>query len=169
MTTKAPTGELDARYSMEGVGPTSWSDVTDSLERAELYWFSTVRPDGRLHATPLIGLWLDGAWCFCTGPDEQKAKNLAANPHCMVVTGCNTLHEGLDLVIEGDAVRVADDAKLQRIADGYVAKYGDEWHFDVRDWEFHHEAGSALVFEVVPAAAYAFGKGDYSHTRWRFE
>jgi len=25
------------------------------------------------------------------------------------------------------------------------------------------------VFEVTPVTAYGFGKGGYSHTRWRFE
>ena len=49
-----------------------------------MYWLSTVRPDGRPHVTPLLGIWLDGALYFCTGPDERKAKNLARNPRCIL-------------------------------------------------------------------------------------
>ena len=49
-----------------------------------------------------------------------------------------------------------------------MAKYGEEWRFEVRDGAFHHGPGEAWVFEVAPSTAYGFAKGDYSHTRWRF-
>ena len=79
------------------------------------------------------------------------------------------LKEGVDLVVEGEAVKVTDDDKLSRIADAYVSKYGEDWRFEVRDGAFHHGPGEAWVFEVAPSTAYGFGKGDYSHTRWRFD
>jgi len=31
------------------------------LEKAEVFWLSTVRPDGRPHVTPMVSVWLDGA------------------------------------------------------------------------------------------------------------
>lgn len=128
-----------------------------------------MRPDGRPHVTPLISVWLDGAAYFCTGADERKAKNLAQNPSCILTTGCNLLEEGLDVVIEGEAKRVSDDAKLTRIANAYESKYGSDWHFDVHDSAFHHgESSEALVFEIAPTTAFGFGKGKYSQTRWRF-
>jgi nitroimidazol reductase NimA-like FMN-containing flavoprotein (pyridoxamine 5'-phosphate oxidase superfamily) len=130
-----------------------------------------VRPDGRPHVTPLISVWLDDALYFCTGPDERKARNLARNAHCVLTTGCN-LEEGLDVVVEGEAVRVTNDAKLRRLAEAYVAKYGEQWRFDVRDGAFVHrtnEESIALVFEVAPIKALGFGKGEvFSQTRWRF-
>jgi hypothetical protein len=105
---------------------------------------------------------------FCTGPTEQKAKNLEDDGHCAITTGRNSLDEGLDVVVEGRAVTVREDARLRRIADAYESKYGDEWHFDVRDGRFHHEGGDALVFAVEAANVYAFGKGEpFSHTRFR--
>ena len=52
--------------------------------------------------------------------------------------------------------------------DPFVSKYGDEWRFEVRDGAFHHGPGEAWVFEVSPVTAYAFAKGEYSHTRFRF-
>ena len=168
MAQTQPVVELDARYGEEGVPATEWSEAREHLNKAELYWITTVRRDGRPHTTPLIGVLVDDALYFCTGPDEQKARNIAGNPHCILLTGCNALHEGMDLVVEGDAVKVNDDAKLQRLADAWEAKYGPEWHFDVRDGAFHHGPGEAWVFEVAPVTAYAFGKGPYSHTRWRF-
>ncbi len=169
MTTSDPPTELDARYSDDGVTPPTWPEVRDRLRNAELYWVTTVRNDGRPHTTPTLALWHDRALYFCTGPYEQKAKNIAANPRCTLMTGCNTLHEGMDVVVEGDAVRVRDHATLWHVADEYVSKYGDEWRFEVHGGAFHHGPGEAWVFEVAPVTAYAFGKGEYSHTRWRFE
>lgn len=168
MAGNEPTTELDARFSIDDATPTEWAEGRRRLEEAELYWLSTVRPDGRPHVTPLLSVWLEGASYFCTGPEERKAINLAHNRHCILMTGCNALDEGLDLVVEGDAVRVAEDAKLRPIASAYESKYGSDWHFDVRDGAFHHEAGHALVYEVMPSVAFGFRKGEYSQTRWRF-
>lgn len=169
-----PITELDARFSSEGAAPTAWSDAERELRDAEVFWISTVRPRGQPHVTPLIAVWLDRALYFCTGPDERKAKNLAHNSHCVMTTGCNALGEGLDVVVEGDAVPVRDDAKLRRIADEYVSKYGSDWRFEVRDGAFVHEGANegsvVLVFEVTPATALGFAKGDeFSQTRWRFQ
>jgi general stress protein 26 len=168
MASQEPVTELDARFSSEGAAATGWAEARGRLEDAEVYWLSTVRPDGRPHVTPLLSLWMDGALYFCTGPRERKAKNLAGNPHCVLTTGCSALDEGLDLVVEGDAVKVSDDARLRRIAEAYESKYGSDWHFDVRDGAFYGEGGEALVFEVAPTTAFGFRKGEFSQTRWRF-
>ncbi len=176
MAGKEPVAEQDARFSSDGATPTDWAEARRRLEDAEVYWLSTVRPDGRPHVTPLLSVWLDGALYFCTGHRERKAKNLAHNPHCVLTTGCNALDEGLDLVVEGDATQVSDDAKLRRIAEAYESKYGSAWRFTVRDGAFYHDPGSlrganpvkALVYEVVPATIFGFGKGEFSQTRWRF-
>jgi general stress protein 26 len=168
MTIKNPTTELDSRFSSPDAAPLPWTTGQDALEQAEVFWLTTVRPDGRPHVTPLISVWLDGALHFCTGPEEQKAKNLVANTHCAVTTGCNSLSEGLDLVIEGEAVQVRDEDLLQRLADRYERKY-EGWHFAVRDGAFHGDGGRALVFAIAPSKAFGFGKGEpYSQTRWRF-
>lgn len=170
MTVKEPETKLNPRFSSPGANAIEWETGLRRIEGAELFWLSTVRPDGRPHVTPLISVWLDGAACFCTGPDERKAKNLAENPNCILTTGCNLLAEGLDVVLEGEARQIRDQAKLERVADAYESKYGSDWHFDVRDGAFHAEgSGEALVFEVAPLTAFGFGKGEYSQTRWRFD
>ncbi|HEX2773550.1 MAG TPA: hypothetical protein VHN18_14130 [Micromonosporaceae bacterium] len=99
---------------------------------------------------------------------ERKAGNLAGNPQCVLTTGRNVLRDGLDIVVEGTAVRVSDDATLRRVADRYEAKYGSDWHFDVRDGEFVGPGGPALVFAVAPATAFGFRRGEYGQTRYRF-
>lgn len=119
----------------------------------------------------MLAPWLDGALYFTTGEQERKARNLAANPQVVLTTGTNTYGTGHDLVVEGEAVRVTDEERLARLAGAWGAKYGEEWHFEVRDGAFHSaEGGRALVFEVRPRTAFGFGKGDtFSQTRWRFD
>lgn len=163
-----PETKLDQRFSSPGATPTEWAVGRERIEAAELFWLSTVRPDGRPHVTPLISVWLDSAAYFCTGAEERKAKNLAQNANCTLTTGCNLLEEGLDVMIEGEAERVSEEAKLRRIAEAYESKYGSTWHFDVSNGAFQHEGSEALVFEVAPVTAFGFGKGQYSQTRWRF-
>jgi hypothetical protein len=120
--------------------------------------------------TTLLAVWLGDAAYFCTGAEERKGRNLAENPHVALTTGGNRLHEGLDVVVEGDAVRVRDVAKLHRVADAYEAKYGTEWRFTVSDNAAFRNSfgGEALVYEVAPVTVFAFGKGPYSQTRYRF-
>lgn len=168
MTTLTPTTELDAPYSSPDAEPTEWSRAEEVLTDAAIYWLSTVRRDGRPHATPVIALWRNGAMHFCTGPEEQKAKNLAANPGVVVTTGKNEW-SGIDVVLEGRAVRVTDDETLRELAAAWESKYGAEWHFDVVDGAFHHEAGAALVFAAPPIKAYAYDRDDPGGaTRYRF-
>ncbi len=84
----------------------------------------------------------------------------------------NTIGDGLDVVVEGDAVRVTDDGLLQQVSDAYLAKYDEDWHFQPRDGTFQHPEGgsAAYVFEVAPhrALGFAKGKGRFAQTRWRF-
>ena len=75
-----PVPELDERFSDPGAEATPWATTREVLEAAQLSWVTTVRADGRPHVTPLVPVWLDDALHFCTGPDEQKAVNLAHNP-----------------------------------------------------------------------------------------
>jgi hypothetical protein len=170
-----PTAHLDPRFSSEGASPVPWEAVRQGLADAELYWVVTTRPDGRPHATPLLAVVLDDVLHFCTGPTEQKARNLATDPHCSLLVGNGRRLEGLDLVVEGTAARVVEETRLRRLADEWVRKYGEDWRFDVVDGAFRHAAdslrgddpGEAHVFALVPSSVLAFGKGEtYSQTRY---
>ena len=81
-----------------------------------------MRRDGRPHAVPLVGVWHEGAFAFCTGPDEQKNRNLEGNRHVAVTTG-STGAQGWDtgkVVVEGIAERVTDAGALQALADSWA-------------------------------------------------
>jgi Pyridoxamine 5'-phosphate oxidase len=163
-----PITRQDTRFGDETAGATPWADVRQVLETAELYWITTVRADGRPHVTPLVAVWHDEAFHFCTGLEEQKAVNIAHNPHVAVTTGTNTWQQGLDVVIEGEAVRVAGGDTLGPIADTYRAKYGSAWDFGHGDDAFQHAGGVAAVFRVVAAKVLAFGKDPHSQTAFDF-
>lgn len=170
MTAEEPAAELDARYSSPGARPGAWADARKLLAEAELYWLSSVRPDGRPHVTPLIGVWWQGALHFSTGPEERKARNLAAGPEVVLTTGTNSWSAGTDVVVEGRAERVTDGDRLVRLAEVWEEKYGPVWHFDVADGAFVGSMGNrADVFAVSPRTVFGFGKGEpFTQTRWRF-
>jgi general stress protein 26 len=161
-----PVTQLDERFSDPGTQATDWAATRDVLEGAQLFWITTVRADGRPHVTPLVGVWLDETLHFCTGPEEQKALNLAGNSHVVLTTGCNQWDQGLDVVVEGEAQGVTDPATLERLAAAWATKWDGRWQFGVTDGGFSHEAGGlALVFAVRPSKVLTFGKGTFTHTR----
>jgi len=164
-----PTAHFGPRFSDPAAGPTPYEDAAAVLERAELYWFTSVRADGRPHVTPLIGVYVDGAVHFSTGLEEQKARNLEHHDEVAITTGNNTWAAGLDVVVEGQAVRVLDGDALQRLADAYEAKYGTVWHFDVDgDLFVSGDHGRAAVFRIEPAKVLAFAKAPHGQTAYRF-
>src|SRR4051794_38390194 len=114
------TGTVHPDYGDASAPAPAWSEIDERLTAAPLYWIVTVRRDGRPHAVPLVGVWDGGAFFFCTGDQEQKAKNLAANPHVTVTAGplgADGWANGKDISVEGVAERIVDDAELRRLAD----------------------------------------------------
>ncbi|MBS1881341.1 MAG: pyridoxamine 5'-phosphate oxidase family protein [Actinobacteria bacterium] len=172
MTTDEVIAEIHG-FSEPGAIPTPWSEGLQEVSAAETFWISTVRPDGRPHATPLIAVWVNAAIWFSTGVEEQKAKNLAENPSCLLMTGRSDLAAGaLDVMLEGDAERVTVDAELKPIAAAFAAKYGTRtWDYTVKDGAFARRGagGRAIVFRLRPLRGLGFRKGDsFSQTTWRF-
>jgi nitroimidazol reductase NimA-like FMN-containing flavoprotein (pyridoxamine 5'-phosphate oxidase superfamily) len=164
-------GKLDTNFS-EATEAVGWRQVSDALAAAELYWLTTVRKDGRPHITPLIGAWVDDGFVFCTGPEEQKAQNLAASTAVAVTTGVNTWKDGLDVVVEGHAERLTGLDTLTRLADAIREKYHGEWDFTPHDDGFGHTDDSgdnhvAYVYRVPADKVLAFAKSPHGQTRFR--
>lgn len=160
---------MDPRFSDPTAVPMEWDVTRRLLETAELFWLSTVRTDGRPHVTPLVAVWLDGAIHFSTGAAEQKAINLRGNRNVALITGCDTWNKGADLVVEGDAVRVTDHSRLERLAALWATKWDGRWQYEVRDDGLYHDGGGqVLVFSVAPAKILVFTKGTFSQTRHTF-
>ena len=170
------TGQIDPRYGDASATAPPWDTVEQLLTDAQLYWIVTVRADGRPHAVPLVGVWHDGAFAFCTGTEEQKHRNLAGNKQVAVTTGSTGAQgwgTGKDVVVEGSAVRVTDAETLQTLADAWAAKYAD-WRYAVRGEEFVELSrsggggpGGAWVYRVQPTKVMVFGD-DHGQTTYRF-
>ncbi|MGI8856481.1 MAG: pyridoxamine 5'-phosphate oxidase family protein [Thermomicrobiales bacterium] len=172
MAVNDPVAEMQREFSSPNATVISWAEARGQLEAAEVFWLTTVRPDGRPHVTPLLAVWLDGALYFSTGEDERKAKNLARNLHCLLTTGRNTLDDGIDFVVEGEAAKVSDKAELRGIADTFESKYGAHFTAPEGTWFGLGDAirgSDVLMYRVAPATAFGFGKGaSFSQTRWHF-
>ena len=173
MEPRKPSTELHAGFSSEGAHPTEWAEGHQHLEEAEVFWISTVRPDGRPHVTPLLAVWSADAMYFCTGSEERKAKNLKRNPHCILTTGRNTLAESLDVVVEGQVAKVSDEAELHQVANTYESKYGKHLTAPEGTWFGLGDTiwrGKVLVYRVTPTTLLGFARGkQFSQTRWRFD
>jgi hypothetical protein len=86
--------------------------------------------------TPLVAVWLDDALHFGTGPAEQKAVNLRNNQNVILMTGCNQWDGGLDVVLEGRAVRVTERGTLQRLAEAWSSKWDGRWKYESTEGGF---------------------------------
>jgi nitroimidazol reductase NimA-like FMN-containing flavoprotein (pyridoxamine 5'-phosphate oxidase superfamily) len=149
---------------------TPWTEASEQLEQASTYWLATVKPNGQPHVMPVLGVWLDSALYFTSGEAARKARNLARNSHCVITAA----GRNLDLVVEGEAVKVRDEAELQRVADRYASKYG--WRVTVRDGAYFADYGAPSagpppyeLYKVQPATVFGLGTDEpYGATRWRF-
>ena len=131
-------------------GMLGFDHVRDRFERSRIYWLTTVRPDGRPHAVPVWGVWLDDRMHFGGGGTTRKARNLAANPAVVLHT-----ESGEDVVIiEGTAFEVTDPHRQRLIDDAYEAKYG-----------IRH---GTPVWELRPAVMFAWTEYPKTVTRWCF-
>jgi general stress protein 26 len=155
-------GVLDAQ---SGGGLLPWSWAADRLTEAKAYWIATSQSDGRPHLMPVWGIWLEGRFYFSTGSRSRKARNLAADPRCVV----STERTDEPVILEGVAQRVADNDLLKRYAKCITEKY--QWPTQATEDGIRDEFGNeGPVFAVQPQIAFGFG-GDLSGTatRWTFD
>ncbi len=134
-----------------------WSHVSERMAQAMCYWICTVGPDGRPHATPVDGLWLDDTLYFGGSPETRRNRNLAANPAV-----CVHLESGSDVVIlQGEArPRTPDRELAHRLAEASARKYG----YAPKPEEY--QANGVHVFR--PQVAFGWKQFPRDVTRWRF-
>jgi PPOX class probable F420-dependent enzyme len=137
--------------SDEGMLP--WRQANEWLERARLYWVATTRPDGRPHATPIWGAWVDETFYFEGGARTRRGRNLAANPAVAV----HLERDDAVVLLEGVAeITTPDPATFARIADAFTAKY-----------KYRPETGEGM-YAVRPRVVLAWRQFPVDATRWRF-
>lgn len=161
---------VDHRYSADGIAPTPWESVREIFASSEIYALTTLLPDGMPHTVPISGILDDHGLLFCTGPNEQKARNIAHDPRGSVHIGSTHFFEGVDIVLRGAITRVTDQSTLQHLRDAFIAKYGEFWTFGVgEDALINHHELPAWVFRLVPEVGYSFTRGEQTaQTRYDF-
>jgi nitroimidazol reductase NimA-like FMN-containing flavoprotein (pyridoxamine 5'-phosphate oxidase superfamily) len=143
-------------------GMLPWSHVVERMEKARNYWIGTTDPEGRPHATPVWGVWLDGRLYFDGGPTTRRVRNLLQNPSVVV-----HLESGDEVVIlQGEAreAKAPERALTERLSTAYCAKYAASGYAPTPDqWD----AGG--LYEMRPRQVFAWTKFPKDTTRWQFE
>ncbi len=144
--------------SSDETGMLDWDWVSQRMAQARTYWIGSVTPDGRPHAAPVWGVWLEDRVYFSTGHTTRKGRNLLANPEVFV-----HLESGDEVVmVEGVAETVTDASVVQRVAEIYAPKYNLPGALA--------EMQGGLVFVVAPRFVWAWLEADFptTATRWDF-
>ena len=137
----------------KGLLPWKWAEQV--LSKTSNYFLATVRGDSSPHVMPIWGVWMDSAFYFSTGKNSVKARNLAANPSCVLCPG------GADeaVIVEGMAKKLRDKKKLAKFATVYFKKYR---------WDI--SGMNEPVFVIQPRAVFGQIERTFTKTatRWMF-
>ena len=149
------------KTTSETTGLKSWPWALERLEKSHNYWIATSRPGSRPHLMLVWGVWWQDAFWFSTGPRTRKAKNIAADPHCVI----GTERADAAVILEGVAEEIKDRSVWKQIVQVYNRKYDG-------DVEPLLLASGGCVFRVKPQIA--FGQDEHAEnftesvTRWHF-
>lgn len=152
----------------EGALPWSWAE--ERLVANRNYWVVTASAEARPHAMPVWGTWLPATerfWFSCS-PRARKARNLAANPQCVVA-----VDDTVECVsVEGRARLVdpeVDAAAVDHAVASYVTKY---WEDESVHPSMEAFVRSHAIFEFTPERAFAIIEREEEFagraTRWRW-
>jgi hypothetical protein len=173
MTERAPTDVKN--LDQYGGDALPWSRARDALVEHPsspnlTYFLGTATPDGKPHAAGVGALWHDDALWVVSGPGTRKSRELAANPACTVSASL----PGIDLVLEGEAVRLTDPATLERVAARYrEGGWPAEVEGDTFTAPFTAPSGGPPpwnVYRIDHHTVYGVATAEpYGATRWTFE
>jgi len=159
---KSPAVPKSGRPNVPGYGLSknkkgllAWKWAQSQLQKSRQYWIVTVRPDGSPHLMIIWGVWVDDGFYFSTGKNTRKAKNLAANPRCVI--GSEDAAQAV--IVEGSVRPFEDREKLKKLFAAYKKKY----KYDVSDM------GEPFYF-VAPSVAFGLIEKKFptTFTRWVF-
>jgi len=144
---------------LKGTLPRDWA--AERLEQAPVYWVSTTRPDGRPHAMPTWGAWVDSAFWMEGGAETRRMRNLSLNPNAVV-----HVERGDDVVIVegvGEKIVGLDHALTERLLAGfhkYIASHG---------YTASAESWVDGIWVIRPQIVFAWSAFPTDATRWTFD
>jgi hypothetical protein len=152
-----------------------WSRARDQLVQGTpqpglAFFLGTIGPDGRPHSAGIGPAYFAGDLYIVSGPGTRKSRDLAAHPAATV----SARLRDLDLILEGEATRITDQATLDKLA-GIYREGG--WPAEVKDEAFTapFSAPSAgpppwYVYRFTWHTATAVATAEpHGATRWRFK
>lgn len=112
-------------------------------------WFSSVRPDGRVHLAPIWHVWHAGRLFVVTQNGSVRAHNIRANPSVSIA-----LPDPMNaVIIEGEAFFAPElEAALQPL---FLAKY---------NWDIATDQEYDAIIGVTPHKIMAWGS--HGDQRW---
>lgn len=137
----------------EGMLP--FDHVRERMSAARNYWVASVNPNGRPHAMPIWGAWIDDSLYLEGSPRTRTMRNITERGYAAV-----HLENGDEVVIvEGpvDVVEHMDPALFQRVAAQMEGKYKD----------YRPQSGDGMR-RLTPAKAFAWTSFPKDATRWTF-
>jgi nitroimidazol reductase NimA-like FMN-containing flavoprotein (pyridoxamine 5'-phosphate oxidase superfamily) len=149
----------DKSYGVPQRGGTlvEWLWVIEQLTKATDYWLATTRRDGRPHAAPIWGVFVDDNLYLESSPATLKARNLARDPRAVVSIGGGSAV----VIVEATVAPVVPERQTaELIAAAMAAKY-DGYNPGPGDWD-----GGGL-FLVTPSVVLGWREMNTA-TRWRF-
>ena len=146
--------------------PLPWSWAAERLIAGRNFWVVTVSAEGRPHALPVWGVWdeEDLRFGFSCAPRARKARNLAVNPHAVIM-----IDDTVEcLSVEGRAAPVREAERRAQWIERYLAKYlpiSPDLSAEFLD--------QSLLIEFEPERAFAIIEREEEFstraTRWVFE
>lgn len=154
----------------EGARPIEWDEVERRLRTGSYRWLTSLSADGTPNTRPVFAAWSDGVLFTCSKEGTRKTRNLDGDGRCSVATEVDSAH----IVVEGRAVRVTDEATLQRASATFQEVYG--WPTRVAGDELDADYGAPTsggppyrVYQIVPTSVYAFpADANFLPSRWSF-
>lgn len=140
-------------------GMLTWDWVDAQMEKSRNYWICTTRPDGRPHAAPVWGVWVDNRLYFGTAKSSVKGRNITHSNQVVV-----HLESGDDtLIIEGEVIEFQDTDR--KIIQAYIKKYPSYAS------AAEEEDATAIWYRLVPHKIMTWLESDFlnSATYWVFD
>lgn len=159
-TIPKPTRPLMSAYGLsdDTDGMLSWEWVSDQLTRSRNYWVSSTRQDGRPHAAPVWGIWLDNTLYFGSERKSVKGRNLARNPEVVIHT-----ESGDEVVIVEGRIKEVDDVETLK---PFIALYAKKYDFEPPE----SPTETMAYYALQPRVVLAWLEKDFPKTaaRWQF-
>jgi len=144
----------------QGAGLLPWSWAEEQLRSSHNFWLATHWPDGRPHVMPVWAVWHSRTLLFSSSLHSRKARNLAADPRCVLTTEDSQN----PVVVEGVAELLSAPADRREYLDATNAKYGTNYGEEMVD------PSRNCAYRVNPTWVFALRAEDFTGTptRWTF-